>query len=525
MQIWLEKHYKLCLILLCLFAFTVRFYRVAEIQSYIFDEVYHTVTAKLIARDDPRAYEWWNPPIEPNTAVDWLHPPLAKYTQALGMKAFGETPLGWRISSVIFGTAVIYLTAEFGRYVFDSKRIGLAAGFLAAMDGLLLVQSRIAMNDIHVTFFLLLTFLVYLWYRRSLHQVIDHPKKLAAARSTLRKQFLLSVVCAGVAMGTKWSGLFGLLVIVFFEFLFLITQLNKVAPTPKQAMNTIIGKVIVLTLVPLIVYVLAYTHMFLQGKTLVCDLDYAQNSKCYCSQESSGWVTALQTFTGGEGSGWEQLEARGGCKRLISHFSELHHQIIWYQTSLEATHGYQSRPLAWFLNLRPVWMYVQYSPGKIANIYAQGNPALFWFGDLAVLTTVFALAVHSFRMLRKKVTIKKQKLFTKLTNWITALTDFETGLGKLFYITVAYFAVWLPWILSPRIMFFYHYTPAVPLLAIHLAYWMHRIWSTYKYGKVFVGGALLITLLTFILFFPNWTGLAVQTKFADDVYFILKTWK
>lgn len=525
MQNWLEKNYKLCLILLCLFAFVVRFYRVGEIKTYIFDEVYHAVTSKLITRNDPRAYEWWNPPIEPNTAVDWLHPPLAKYTQAVGMRLFGETPFGWRISSVLFGTGVIFLTAELTRFLFKDKKLALLAGFLASLDGLLLVQSRLAMNDIHVTFVLLLTFLTYAWYRRSLHQVIDQPKKYVAARSSLRKKFLLSAVLAGVAMGTKWSGLFGLGVLWLFEFIFLITSLHKIAPTTKQAVNTVLLRVFVLLVIPFSVYVLAYAHMFMQGKTLICDQDTIQNGKCYCSQESSGWVNFAKIFVGGDGSGLESLEARGGCKRLISHFSELHHQIIWYQTSLQATHGYQSRPLEWFLNLRPVWMFVEYSDGKIANIYAQGNPALFWFGDVAVLTSVLALGVHTVRLLRQKGSNKKHQFLSKISGWLTTLTDFETGLGRLFYITVAYFAVWLPWVLSPRIMFFYHYTPAVPLLAIHLAYWMHRIWNTYKYGQYFVYGAVLVIVAVFILFFPNWTGLAVQSKFAETVYFSLKSWK
>lgn len=524
MKTWVEKNYKLCLILLCLFAFVVRFYRVGEIQSYIFDEVYHAVTAKLIARNDPRAYEWWNPPIEPNTAVDWLHPPLAKYTQAVGIKVFGETPFGWRISSVLFGTAVIYLTARLGEYLFKSKTIGLLAGMLAAFDGLLLVQSRLAMNDVHVTFFLLLTFLTYAWYRRSLQRVINKPQQLAAQKSSLRKKLLLAVVCAGLSMGTKWSGLFGLGVIWAFEFLFLITELNKIAPTTKKAVNTIIGRVLLLVVLPFSIYVLSYTHMFLQGKTLVCTSDLIQNGSCYCSQESSGWVNALKAISSGDGNGWERLEARGGCKRLISHFSELHHQIWWYQTTLKATHAYQSRPLQWFLNLRPVWMYVKYDDGKVANIYAQGNTALFWIGDLAIFATLFLLARYSVQQLTQKVSVKSKKALEILTRWIRALTDFDTAHGALFFLTFAYFAVWLPWQTSPRIMFFYHYTPAVPLLAINLAYWMNRL-AAYRVGRLISAAILFSVALVFVVFFANWTGLTVSAKMANEVYFAIKSWK
>jgi len=500
-------------------------YRVGEIPGYIFDEVYHSVTAKLITRNDPRAYEWWNPPIEPNTAVDWLHPPLAKYTQALGMKVFGETPFGWRISSVVFGVGVVYLTAELARFLFKDKRIGLLAGVLVSMDGLLLVQSRLAMNDIHVTFMLLLTFLCYAWYRRTLSDVIESPKQLAAYRSLLRKRLLLTGLCAGLALSTKWSGLFGLGVLWFFEFLFLATELHRIAPTTKKMLGVLLGRAIVLVALPLSIYVLSYSHMFLQGKSLVCNLDHVQNGKCYCSQESSPWVLALEKVTGSKS--WESLEARGGCKRLISHFSELHHQIFWYQTTLKATHAYQSRPVQWFLNLRPVWMYVKYDEGKIANIYAQGNPVLFWIGDVAVLGTILMLTLRSLSALSTKLVEKKKSAVSflhRVSGVIRMLTNFQTPLSGLFYVAVAYVTVWAPWQASPRIMFFYHYTPAVPLLSIILAYWLFRAWG-HKLGKVLVFMTILAIINVFILFFPNWTGLPVTNKFADTVYFSLKSWK
>lgn len=521
---FLEKKYWLTLGLICLFAFITRLYRVGEVQSYIFDEVYHAVTAKLIARNDPRAYEWWNPPVEANTAVDWLHPPLAKYTQALGMRVFGETPFGWRISAVLFGTAVILVIAEFVRYIFADKKLALLAAFLASLDGLLLVQSRIAMNDIHVTLMILLTFFSYFWYHRVLQKVVDHPKQLGHLHQQLRIALFMTAICAGLAMGSKWSGLFGLGVVWFFEFIFIITSLHKIAPTGREFIKSVFSRLVILGFIPVCVYILSYSHMFLQGKTFICHGNLAESGKCYCDQTSSWWVDLMKAIAGGDGSGWERLEARGGCKRLISHFSELHHQIWWYQTNLKATHNYQSRPWEWFLDLRPVWMYVKYDDKTIANIYSQGNPLLFWLGDVAVVTTVLVLCVEVFYFCRQKVKGKQCQYGQLLLNALTALTNFETRLGKLFFLIVAYFAVWLPWSVSPRIMFFYHYTPAVPLLAILLAYWLHYI-SQYKSGRIFSILAVVIIFATFVVFYPNWTGLPVPIGFANKVYFSLKSWK
>src|SRR5579859_5085331 len=164
---WIDHHYLVLLLGIVFFAFVTRVYRLNYPPQYMFDEVYHAVTAKLILHNDPRAFEWWNPPPEPNTAVDWLHPPLAKYTQAFGMYFFGENSFGWRISSVVFGTLLIFATAKLAEEFFDDKFVALTAAFLAACDGLLLTQSRIAMNDIHVAFFIIVTLLFYVRFRKA----------------------------------------------------------------------------------------------------------------------------------------------------------------------------------------------------------------------------------------------------------------------------------------------------------------------------------------------------------------------
>jgi dolichyl-phosphate-mannose-protein mannosyltransferase len=519
-----EQKYWLILAAICLFAFGARIFRLGEIKSYTFDEVYHAVTAKLIHRNDPQAYEWWNPPVEPDTAVDWLHPPLAKYTQAFAMIFFGETPFGWRISAVVFGTAVIFVTAEFTRYLFNDRRLALLAALLASFDGLLLTQSRIAMNDIHVTFAILMTFWVYAWYRKTLQKLITHPQQKNQLLGTLRLSMFLSGMTAGLAMGTKWSGLFGLVVLWVFELSFLIFNLRAIAPKKIDAFKEIVLRVGIFIILPFVMYVLSYSHMFLQGKTLVCNQQYAEEGKCYCNQESSMWVDWMKTIAGGDPARWEALEARGGCKRLISHFSELHKQIWWYQTTLKATHGYQSRPLDWFLNLRPVWFYVSYQNDKIANIYAQGNPALFWFGDIAALGSLVFLSIQAAKTISTPLKTKSRKLGQKLHYFVSTMTDIDTNLGKLFYLTVTYFAVWLPWEASPRIMFFYHYTPAVPLLAILLAYWLLRLAEIRKV-RALAAGVVITIGLTFLIFYPNWTGLPVSKQFAEIFYFALNSWR
>jgi len=435
---FLTRYYRFILVLILAWSFLTRIYNLYLPENYVFDEVYHAVTAKLVARNDPQAYEWWNPPIEPNTAVDWLHPPIAKYTQALGILAFGENSFGWRISSVVFGVLVIAALFKVAELAFDSKPLALLAALIGSFDGLLLVQSRVAMNDIHLTFFILLTLIFYLTYLKKKHS---------------GWWLLATGVSAGLAMGTKWSGLYILGLIGLWEGIRILKKwwhaYQQKTLHLSEVLFSLTKLVLTLILVPFFLYIAAYSHMFIQGKD------------------------------------WQ-------------HFSDLHYQIWWYQTNLEATHTYQSRPWQWFFNVRPVWYHVNYvNENRVGNIYAFGNPAVLWSGVLAVGVTLIYLISQLWK--RKKISTSLLLIFT------------------------SYLIVWLPWELSPRIMFFYHYTPAIPLLAILIAYWLRILWHHHLDWLVYLSLGLMA--VCFGVWYPHWTEISVSPIFANYVYFALTSWR
>lgn len=448
--------WRLALIIILTFSFCTRIWQLDMPSERYFDEVYHTVTASLMAQNDPRAFEWSATSPIPDTAIDWLHPPLAKYTQAISITLFGDQAFGWRLSSALFGTGVIYLTYRLGLVLF-SRKIGVMAAGIASLDGLLLVQSRITMNDVHVTFFILLTLVWYLEYRRS-------PEL---------KMAMKTAIALGLAASSKWSGVFvggliglseglvfGLRVVgsewVKSKKLIGASLRKKVAALQKYKMveggHLNFGLMVVgLVVIPIIIYFVSYGLMFSQGKDL-------------------------------------------------AHFRELHQQIWWYQTKLEATHNYQSVPWQWFLNLRPVWYYVRYEAElPPANIYALGNPTLHWFG---VFTVVYSLMWLAGRL---ALGAKKSLLDP---SWL-----------KLAWLMMAYAIVWLPWIISPRIMFYYHYLPAVPLLSLLIAYWLKTAVNQKISALLF-----LIMGVSFVLFFPHWTGLTPHPELVR-LYELIPSWK
>src|SRR3989344_5431728 len=136
----MPKKLVIFIILLTLFSLAIRLFRIGEPDHYYFDEVYHVVTARAYANNEPAAYDPFSPPPEEGTAYDWLHPPLA-----------------WRLPSVIFGTALVPATFILAFLLFGST-VAVFAALVIAFENLTLVMSRITMNDIFLTFFVVCSF-------------------------------------------------------------------------------------------------------------------------------------------------------------------------------------------------------------------------------------------------------------------------------------------------------------------------------------------------------------------------------
>ena len=87
-----------------------------------------------------------------------VHPPLGKWTIALGEYLFGVNPWGWRTSVAALGTLAILITARTARRMTRSTLIGTTAGLLLAVDGMAIVHSRTALLDQSIMFFALCAF-------------------------------------------------------------------------------------------------------------------------------------------------------------------------------------------------------------------------------------------------------------------------------------------------------------------------------------------------------------------------------
>lgn len=152
----------------------------------------------------------------------------------------------------------------------------------------------------------------------------------------------------------------------------------------------------------------------------------------------------------------------------FNQFLQLQQQMWWYHTSLKATHDYTSPWWSWPLNLYPVWYFVDYTDGKIGNIFASGNLLLALLGIMALLKTCWDF-------------IKKRQI-------------------NLAIILLGYFVFWLPWAFSPRVMFLYHYTPSMPFLCLSLAFQLNKLLLQKKYYLFYF--LLVLVAVGFLLTYP-----------------------
>lgn len=402
-----ESKIKFLIVLILSFSFLTRFLWLGSPSKEYFDEVYHAFTARTMLRGDPKAWEWWNTPPE-GFAYEWTHPPLAKLGMVLGMKIFGENSFGWRSPGAFLGVASVFLVYLITKELFKDRIMALISSGIFALDGLSLVMSRIAMNDIYFLFFSLLS--IYLFIKSS---------------------NFFSALALGLAFASKWSTLWTLPILVIFHFVL------------KKKFS--LGYVWFLILPPL-VYLATYVPMFTSGHT-------------------------------------------------FDQFIEVQRQMWWYHTNLRATHAYTSPWWSWPIMVRPVYLYTSNVVGGfVSRIYLIGNPFIFWLGLVSMTTSVYSVINARLNGLDKKGEFKKSAL-----------------------IIFSYLVVFIPWSFSPRIMFLYHYLPAIPFLAISMGYILRR------YTKL-ITPVFVLLFIIFLYFYPHWAGISIPL-WLDNSYYWFSSWR
>lgn len=123
-----------------------------------------------------------------------VHPPVGKWPIALGIKLFGDEPLGWRLFNALLGVLGVALGFSLARRLLGSFGWSLIAAGLLATDGLWFTMSRIAMLDISAGVATL----------AAMRASIEILARAAEHRPRTGVRILAGVLW-GLALATKWS--------------------------------------------------------------------------------------------------------------------------------------------------------------------------------------------------------------------------------------------------------------------------------------------------------------------------------
>jgi dolichyl-phosphate-mannose--protein O-mannosyl transferase len=312
----------------------VRLWGITSPDRFYWDEQYYV--------DDAEVYLGGGiaQPIEgaPSVAIanegTWVHPPGGKWIIALlGIGPFGNRPIGWRLPSVLFGIAGVALVYLLAFRLWRSIWWAGFAALLLALDGLHIVQSRIAMLDVFLTTFITAGILFVVLDRERMERG-DDPGRWTRFDAFFGSPYRFwAGVCFGAAVATKWSGAFGLFFAASLSTVWALTGDRRRGKSVPGTIGTMVAS---FALVPLSIYLLSYGSFFFQHGFAI-----------------HGFVT---------------LQLR----------------MLRYQQDHVRIQPENSSPWTWPLLLDPIRYYRVGAGNAVRTIVALGNPAL-WWGYLILL--------------------------------------------------------------------------------------------------------------------------------------------
>ncbi|MEU6089157.1 phospholipid carrier-dependent glycosyltransferase [Streptomyces sp. NPDC047085] len=484
-------------LLVTLMAGLMRFWNLGSPRAVIFDETYYAKDAWALVH---RGFEVnWDKNANdlvlqthghlavPTDAAYVVHPPVGKYVIGLGELMFGFDPFGWRFMTALLGTLSVLLLCRIGRRLFRSTFLGCLAGALMAVDGLHFVMSRTSLLDGVLMFFVVAAFgcLVidrdYARTRLAAALPIDadgraRPDAHATDNFFLfwRPWRLAAGVLLGLAIGTKWNGLY-VLVAFFVMTVLWDVGARKVAGGRRPYLASLVDAVVAFAMFPLAiaVYVLSWL----------------------------GWILSPTDGTGGYFRNWAVTDGRGGhwtflpdWLRSLWHYE---HEVYNFHVHLSSPHTYQSNPWSWLVLGRPVsYFYESPAPGadgcpsdateKCAReVLAIGTPVLWW---LACFATLYVLWRWAFRR------------------------DWRAGA-----IACGIAAGYLPWFMyQERTIFLFYAVVFLPFLCLAVAMMIGAIVgppgssdTRRVVGASAAGVLVLLIAWNFVYFWPLYTGTAI----------------
>ena len=440
-------------------------------EGQVFDEIYFGV----FAHDDLKGISYFDPEPPLSKLIiasgEWLYGLWrATFEGAHGDFAdLGFNTYGWRIMSCIFGSLCVPLMYLFAHRLWANRVFALTAAVLTCFDGMFFVQSRIGMIDIFPIFLIMLAYTLFLVH-------LDSRSERDAIVT-----LLLTGLAISLAIAAKWISLAALATIVFFLVM---------RPTLRRV-GLSMGS-------------------WSWGLTEGPGLPGGARSSLYVPAALVAFVALpLVIYL----ASWIPFFTRGQFHNL-GDLWEYQRQAYEYHANLKATHPYGSPWFSWPFLYRPVAYYYEYQGlgadhftghPLVAGIVNLGNPLIWWASIPAVLSLPYFVLRHR---------------------------SFPAAL-----ILVGFVSQYLPWARITRVIFLYHMFGGLIFMLLALAFVLarmhqagpvridyfddHAVLSTRWLVPAFLG----LVVLTFLFFYPIWTGLPISDNaYLGDLQHLGKMW-
>lgn len=466
----------------------LRFFRLGVPHGIVFDETYYVPDAYSILRHGVELYPnginvktgsraaleamlvHGHPNFLSGNAEYVVHPPLGKVMIAIGEAIFGLNPFGWRFACAVAGTAAILMTARIARRMTRSTLLGCVAGLLMALDGLELVLSRTAILDIFVMFWVLAAFGMIVLERDAarakLARLVESGQVSVVGGGPnlgIRWRLLLAGAFLGLACGTKWNGIWYVIVFAALVIAWDLGARRAAGFTDRLAGTARSGAVwlpVSFGVVPFVTYLATWIGWF---------------------ATSAGYDRNWASLNGNHIPIWSAIDS----------FYQDQKSMLATSLGINSPHAYGSPPWTWFILGRPVSMFyaAPNGPGCKAcmsqEVLAIGTPAIWWISIVALL---FCLV------------------------WWIARRDWRAGA-----ILISVAAGWLPWFWyswhDHRTEFYFYAIVFLPFMVLAITLCLGLITGPVRAtvarraaGAAITGAYLLVVLANFVWMYPVLTA-------------------
>ena len=460
-----------------LFCVVLRFWGLSRFNTFVFDEVYYAKFANNYLT---------------HTRFFDGHPPLSKYIIAIGMWIGGYLPFGqdslnsltgsvhstwsYRWLNALTGSFIPLVMAGIAYQLSHRRSYALIAALLAAADGIFLVDSRYALNNVYLVIFGLLGQWFFL-------KGLEHQGFRRGLWLTL------AGIGFGASASVKWNGLGFLLgAYLVWTAAWVLRLVHYVRPSFTSDYGEPRKKTSLAYLTQLnILHILFYL-------AIIPALFYAIE-----------WIPHLQ------------LNPEFG-------FWEVQKQILEYHERVgdgRKVHPYCSHWYTWPLMLRPVAFFygttqnitdplpvmgppLPGADGKVVyDVHNIGNPALWWSATAAILLMFWLLVQRFWGWLSgsRRFNVAARFDWQPVQTWIAL------------YLVLNWIANLMPWIIVTRCTFLYHYMESSVFAELGLALLVDHWFSSYRRELRGLSLTLiLLILLAFVFWMPIYLGLPLSPE-------------